>query len=128
VATSLKRKLRTLEPQRRTQIEKRAAQLMLEEMSLRDLRRALQKTQVSMAKSLSVGQDSVSRIEARSDLLISTLRSYVEAMGGSLQIVAEFPGRPPVAISGVADVARSRKNKASTHHHSRARKSSRPAA
>jgi hypothetical protein len=43
------------------------------------------------APSLSIGQDSVARIEQRSDVLISTLRHYVESMGGKLQLVAEFP-------------------------------------
>ena len=43
-----------------------------------------------MARTLHIGQDSVSRLESRSDLLISTLQSYVEAMGGSLMIQAKF--------------------------------------
>lgn len=48
------------------------------------------------------GQEGVSRIEQRSDLLISTLRSYVEAMGGKLSIIAEFPDRVPVILTGLA--------------------------
>ena len=44
----------------------------------------------------------MSRIEKRADLLISTLASYVEAMGGKLRLVAKFPDRPPVVITGIA--------------------------
>jgi hypothetical protein len=46
-----------------------------------------------MAEMLDIGQDSVSRLEQRSDLLLSTLRSYVNAMGGSLQLTVRFPDR-----------------------------------
>ena len=57
-----------------------------------------------MAATLGIGQEGVSRLEKRSDLLISTLRSYVEAMGGSLSIVAEFPDRHPILLSGLASM------------------------
>ena len=53
------------------------------------------------AESLGIGQERVSRLEKRSDLLLSTLRSYVEAMGGNLQIVAQFPDRPPIVLTGL---------------------------
>lgn len=76
---------------RRAKIAGRARQLMAEEMALQQLRKARQLTQVRMAEMLRIGQDSVSRIESRSDLMLSTLKSYVEAMGGSLKFVAEFP-------------------------------------
>ncbi len=56
------------------------------------------------ATTLGIGQEGVSRLEKRSDLLISTLRSYVEAMGGSLSLVAEFPERQPVILAGLANV------------------------
>ena len=58
-----------------------------------------------MAQDLGIGQEGVSRLEQRSDLLISTLRGYVEALGGSLRLVAEFPNRPPVILHGLAGVA-----------------------
>jgi hypothetical protein len=56
-----------------------------------------------MAKELGVTQDSVSRLEKRSDLLLSTLRKTVQAMGGNLSLVAEFPDRPPVVLAGIAE-------------------------
>jgi transcriptional regulator with XRE-family HTH domain len=83
------------------EIEARVAQLIEEEMTLRDLRKAHELTQTRMAEALHISQDGVSRIETRSDFLLSTLRSYVEAMGGKLRLVAEFPDRRPVTISGL---------------------------
>ena len=103
MAVNVNDKIRKLSPARRKKVEARAAELIAEEMTLRELRRARKLTQVRMAKSLGVTQDSVSRLEKRSDLLLSTLRKTVEAMGGSLSLVAEFPDRPPVVLSGLAD-------------------------
>ena len=54
-----------------------------------------------MAQALNISQDGVSRIEKRSDFLLSTLRSYVEAMGGKLRLVVEFPDRKPVMVTGL---------------------------
>lgn len=80
--------------QRRQRIEDRALELA----TLKDLRQAAQQTQAQMAVALGVGQDTVSRLEKRSDMLLSTLRHYVESMGGQLNLVAQFPNRPPVVI------------------------------
>jgi len=85
-------------------VEERAAQLIAEEMTRQELRRARKLTQVRLAKTLGVTQDSISRLEKRSDLLLSTLRGYVEAMGGRLSLVAEFPDREAVILSGIAEV------------------------
>lgn len=104
MATSLKDKMKGFSAKRRGKVKARAAELIAEELSLRDLRRARRKTQTSVAKSLGIGQEGVSRLEKRSDLLISTLRTYVEAMGGELHLIAEFPDRPPVHLSGLASM------------------------
>jgi transcriptional regulator with XRE-family HTH domain len=72
-------------------------------MTLRELRQARKLTQVRIARKLGITQDSVSRLEQRSDLLLSTLRKTVEAMGGSLSLVAEFPDRAPVVLGGLAE-------------------------
>ena len=77
-------------------------------MSLRDLRRARELTQERVAESLGIGQEGVSRLEKRTDLLFSTLRSYVEAMRGRLRLIADFPGRPPVILTGLGDMGTSR--------------------
>ena len=92
-----------LPPERRRRIEERAAELIAEEMTLRELRKARELTQASVARELGIGQDAVSRLEQRSDLLLSTLRKTVEAMGGSLSLVARFPDRPPVELAGIAE-------------------------
>ena len=68
-----------------------------------DERHARKLTQVRVAKKLGITQDSVSRLEKRSDILLSTLRKTVEAMGGSLSLIAEFPDRAPVVLSGIAE-------------------------
>ncbi len=99
---TLDQKIREVSSVRRKKIDKRAAQLRAEEMSLRELRRAHKLTQDRIAETLGIGQDQVSRLEQRSDLLLSTLRSYVEAMGGRLTLVAEFPDHKPVVLSGIA--------------------------
>ena len=76
----------------------------MELATLKDLRLAAQQTQEQLAATLGVGQDTISRLEKRSDMLLSTLRHYVESMGGKLELVAQFPDRPPVVIEhlGVA--------------------------
>ena len=102
--TNLERIRKQLSPARRQKVAARAAQLIAEEMTLQELRRARQLTQVRMAKVLGISQDGISKLEKRSDLLLSTLRKTVEAMGGSLSLVAEFPDRDPVVLSGISGV------------------------
>jgi DNA-binding XRE family transcriptional regulator len=102
---TLEQKLAALPPARRKRIEKRAAQLIAEELTLRELRKARKITQTQLAKKLGVKQEQISRIEKRTDLHISTLRRSVEALGGSLSLVAEFPDRAPVKLSGLSDLA-----------------------
>ncbi len=104
MATTLRQKMDAVSGERRKRIEGRAADLIAEELSLRDLRHAHRLTQERVGEVLGIGQEGVSRLEKRSDLLISTLRSYVEAMGGHLRLVVEFPDRPPVVLSGLAAV------------------------
>jgi len=76
---------------RRSKIAARTQQLIAEEIALRHLRQARDLTQQTMAELLNIDQAGISKIESRSDMLLSTLRSYVEAMGGSLRLLAEFP-------------------------------------
>ena len=87
-----------LPSKRRAKVEQRAGELA----TLKDLRLAVAHTQQDLATSLGVGQDTISRIERRSDLLLSTLRRYVQAMGGELDLVARFPNRPPVLLDHIA--------------------------
>ena len=100
--TSLAERMNKLPEARRKKVEERAKALIAEEMSLQDLRKARKQTQVRVAQQLGINQENVSRIEKRSDLLISTLSGYVEAMGGKLSLVVEFPDRPPISLTGIA--------------------------
>ncbi len=101
--TNLERIRKELSPARRKKVHSRAAQIIAEEMTLQELRRARKITQVRMAKTLGIGQDGISKLEKRADLMISTLRKTVEAMGGNLSLIAEFPDRAPVVLSGIAE-------------------------
>ena len=103
MAVNINQKMKALSPSRRRKVESRADELIAEEMTLSELRRARKLTQVRMAKTLGITQDSVSRLEKRTDVLLSTLRKTVQAMGGNLSLIAEFPDRPPVVLSGIAD-------------------------
>ena len=89
---------------RRARVEARAKAMTAEYRTLQDVRKAHELTQERMAELLGIKQENVSRLEKRSDLLISTLRGYIEAMGGKLSLVAEFPKRPPVILDGLAGI------------------------
>ena len=99
---TLREKLDALPADRREKIEERAAALVAQEMTMRELRKARKLTQTELAKVLGVKQEQISRLEQRTDLHISTLRRSVEAMGGRLSLVAEFPDGAPVVVSGFA--------------------------
>ncbi len=64
---------------------------LIDEMPLQELRRALDLTQQQVAASLGINPVAVSKMEGQTDLYVSTLRRFVEAMGGELRIVAHFP-------------------------------------
>ena len=92
-----------LDPDRRRKVEERAAELIAEEMTLPELRKARRFTQARVAAEFGITQDGVSRLEKRSDLLLSTLRKTVETMGGNLSLFARFPDRPPVELLGISE-------------------------
>ena len=79
-----------------------ADQLMVqwrERMTLQQARASVAMTQVEVAAALGVTQDRVSKLERSRDARISTLKRHVEALGGRLRFIVEFPDRPPIAIS-----------------------------
>ena len=104
MTTTLKSRLKKLPAARQKKITKRAKELIAQEMTLRDLRKALELTQADISSKLHMNQEAVSRLERRSDLLLSTLISYIKAMGGELNLTAKFPNRPPVKLSGFEDI------------------------
>lgn len=79
-----------MSPERRQKNEERAAAMLLA-MDLVELRGALDLTQEEVASRLAISQSNVSRLERRRDMLVSTLREVVQALGGELHLVAEFP-------------------------------------
>ncbi|MCY1305481.1 Helix-turn-helix domain protein [compost metagenome] len=94
---------------RRQKIEQRGAELIAEQMTLQELRKELNLTQEALAELLDMKQGNVSKVEKRTDMLISTLREYVEAMGGTLELVARLPGRAPVKLEGFRNLHAERK-------------------
>ena len=104
MTTTLKGKINKLSVTRRKKINERAKTLIAQEMSLRDIRKALELTQADISAKLHMNQEAISRLERRSDLLLSTLVSYIKAMGGELNLTAKFPNRPPITLSGFSDI------------------------
>ncbi|MFT4929639.1 MAG: DNA-binding XRE family transcriptional regulator [Phenylobacterium sp.] len=100
---SFKEVIGSLPKEEQDAIQKQSSQLKAEYMALQEIRKAMDMTQKEVASKLHIAQDGVSRLEKRSDLMISTLRKYIEAMGGKLNIVAELPNHPPIYISGFSD-------------------------
>lgn len=101
---TLEEKLSKLPASRRKKIERMAEALIAEEMTMRELRKARNMTQIQMAKALGVKQEQISRIEKRTDLHLSTLRRSVEALGGKLVLTAKFPDGPPVHLKGFSEL------------------------
>lgn len=89
-------------PERRRRIDDMKREL-LAEMPLHQLRRARTLTQQDMAKKLKGNQSAISKLEQQADMYVSSLRSYVEAVGGQLKIVAEFP-EGEIAITNFSNV------------------------
>ena len=90
MARNFKELRNALSPEARVRVEKRVAQA-IQEMPLDQLRKARNLTQVAVAQKLKIDQGSVSKLEGRSDMYLSTLREYIEALGGHLEVRADFP-------------------------------------
>ncbi len=93
--------LSEMKPETRSRVAARTDAL-LQEMALADLRRAREQTQEQLAKTLAVNQAWISRVERQTDMYLSTLRAYVEALGGELEISVRFGDRV-VRLSQFAD-------------------------
>jgi DNA-binding transcriptional regulator YiaG len=104
VVRTLGEKLAQLPPERQARIQARIEELALEEATLRAARRTAKLSQVGVAKRLGIGQDSVSRLETRKDMLVSTLRKYVTALGGKVRVVVELKGQPAVELKKLGAV------------------------
>ena len=89
---------------RQARVDAETERLHDDHKTLRELRKARDLTQVEIARALNIRQASVAQMEKRSDLMISTLRGYIEGMGGTLKLVVEFPDRAPVQIGGIGEL------------------------
>jgi DNA-binding XRE family transcriptional regulator len=101
-----------LPPDRRARIDARHERLRQDVESLHQLRRIAGKAQSEIASTLNIKQPSVSKIEKQADMYLSTLRSYVEAIGGELELFVKLPKRPALrlrrlgeALDGMSDRA-----------------------
>lgn len=92
-----------LPPERQERIEARYQELRQEVESLRELRQIAGKAQLDVAAALNIKQPSVSKIEKQTDMYLSTLRSYVEAIGGELELVVKLPERPALRLHELGD-------------------------
>ena len=92
-----------LPPGRRERVEARYRELKQEVESLRELRRIAGKAQLDIATALNIKQPSVSKIEKQADMYLSTLRGYVEAIGGKLELMVKLPKRPALRLNQLGD-------------------------
>jgi transcriptional regulator with XRE-family HTH domain len=92
-----------MSPERRAR-NTAATQGMLREMALFELRQAREQSQEDLARTLKVGQPAVAKLERRTDMYVSNLRRYIEALGGTLEIRAQFP-EATVTITNFSDLA-----------------------
>lgn len=90
-----------LQPARRAQVEARATELIAEVDGLKAFRVLAERSQEQIAASLGIKQPSVHKIERQTDLYLSTLRRFVEAAGGSLELRVELPGKGVLHLTGV---------------------------
>jgi DNA-binding XRE family transcriptional regulator len=93
-----------LPPDRRKRVEARYQELKQEVEGLRELRELAGKAQADVASALKIKQPSVSKIEKQADMYLSTLKSYVEAVGGKLELIVKLPRRPTLRLNRLGDV------------------------
>lgn len=89
---------------RRRRIEARTQELVAEVEGLKALRQLAARSQEQIAESLGVKQPSVHKIERQTDLYLSTLRRFIEAAGGTLELRVELPGKGVLHLTGVGDI------------------------
>src|SRR5437763_9045799 len=104
MARSFEDILGSLPPERQKIINEGIERLVAEEMTLQELRKAHNYSQKVLANNLEVNQATISKMERQADMLISTLRSFIEAMGGSLEIIAAFQNHTPVKLNQFEDL------------------------
>lgn len=104
--TGLDRYLAKLSPESQARIAARTDEIVQEQMRLAELRADLGLSQADMAKRIGVKQPRVSKMERKGGIPLSAMRTYVEALGGSLEVVASFPNGRRVRIDSAKDLER----------------------
>lgn len=104
MARTLRDVMNELPPSQRETVEARVAELRAEVEGLKELRHLAECTQEQLAESLGIKQPSVAKMEKQSDLYLSTLRRFVEAAGGTLELVVTFPGKGAIRLRGLGDL------------------------
>lgn len=105
MALTLKEVVGSLPPERQAGVSVRHLELRREVEDLRQLRKVAGKAQSEIASALKIKQPSVCKNERQADMYLSTLRTYVKALGGHLELVVHLPNRPPLRLHGLADLA-----------------------
>lgn len=99
-----------LPEERKQRIKAKTAELEVEYLTLQELRKKAGLTQARLSEGLNMPQPNLSRLEKNSDMLLSTLRSYVEAIGGRLSLTVELPNKPPINLAGLGDLIENQKS------------------
>jgi len=101
---SLDEVIASLPAEERRRIDQRVGELKAESETLQELRKLAERSQADVAAALQVKQPAISRLERQTDMYLSTLRAYVEAVGGELDIVVRLPDRAEIRLKGLGDL------------------------
>lgn len=94
----------TMSPESQARIKARSAELHAEVEGLKALRLLAERTQEQIAQGLGVKQPAVLKIERQTDLYLSTLRRFVEAAGGTLELRVQLPGSGVISLTGMGEL------------------------
>ena len=100
---SLENALDELSVKDRAEVEATAEMIHGEYITLQALRKAKEMTQATLSEKLGKRQSSIAQLEKRSDIMISTVREYIEGLGGTLSLQVQFPGQDPLYLDGLGD-------------------------
>ena len=105
MARTMKEVVAAMPPERRARIKARADEMMAEIEGLKALRLLADRSQEQIAQALGIKQPAVLKIERQTDLYLSTLRRFVEAAGGTLELRVELPGKGVMHLTGMGDLS-----------------------
>lgn len=106
MARTMEQVIAAMPPERRARIEARAEEMKAEVEGLKALRLLAERSQEQIAQSLGIKQPAVVKMERQADLYLSTLRRFVEAAGGTLELRVELPGKGVIHLTGMGEITR----------------------